>query len=152
MNLKKTTGIISIVIFAVALNFSLALGASPQPPCVPQVQIIKLLELIPQSFPIGKKDNVFVIDKTSGGSLTVTIDGLHLRFFDTRDSDNRKWGSVANSFKKDALEADLSRLGCVIAGINNYDKGTVDKSKGALTLAQKTFNEYVLFTQGLVKN
>ncbi len=151
MSRQKIIKIICIALVLSGVNLSSALGASETPTCVPQPQILELIEQIPKVFPISTKDNIYIIENNSNGQLTVTIDDLKLRFFDSRDSDPLNWWTVSNKFSENAAEQDLKIIGCVVAGLNNYETGKVDESKGAVERAQKIFNEYVSLIQSLLK-
>lgn len=148
---QKLTGIIGITFIILSMSIPFASGASERPACVPKAEILELIDKIPKAFPVSEKDNIYLIDKNSNGILTVTIDDLKLRIFDSRDSDPKKWGTVSNKFSANAVELDLAEIGCVVGGINNYDTSEVDASKGAIERAQKVFNWYVSLIQTQLK-
>jgi hypothetical protein len=107
MNPKNTISILGIVAVFAINSLSFASGKTPEPLCIPYDQMIEAIENIPKHFPVSEKNNVYTVVKNSHGALTVTIDGLSVMFFDTRDSDPKKWGSVSNDFIKDTLEKKL---------------------------------------------
>ncbi len=150
MMLKIRTGILGIATIFAMSSLSFASGETSKTPCVPEGQMLEIIEKIPKYLPYSKKDNVYTVISNSNGALTVTVEGLAMGFFDSRNSDPKKWGSVSNNFIKDSLKKKISEIGCVAAGINNYDTGKVDSSPGAKDLAQKSYNEYVKLTQPLL--
>lgn len=151
MSRLKKSSLIGIVLVFIGMSISFAFASSEKPPCVPQAEIIALLEEIPKVFPISEKDNIYIIEQNSHGMLTATIDDLKIRFFDSRNSDPQKQGTVSNKFSENAVEQDLNEIGCVVAGVNYHNTGEVDTSKGAIERAQKLFNAYVSLTQNLLK-
>ncbi|THB74485.1 MAG: hypothetical protein D6B25_13610 [Desulfobulbaceae bacterium] len=119
--------------------------------CASKERMLELIESIPKSFSLTDKVNVFIITQGAGGSLSATVDGLSLTFFDSRDADSKKWFTVSNGYKNDGINTDLEMVGCVIAGVNNYDTGEVDQSKDAVPNAQRRYNELVQLTESLTK-
>ncbi len=150
MNTKRTLEVVGIIVCCLALNASSALGESLKTPCVPSDKILDLVAKIPKNFPYSEKDNVYTIKSNSHGALTVTIDGLRMRFFYSLDSDKKKWGSVANNMDKNALKQPIEKIGCVVAGINNFNSGKVDTSEGAIGRAQSEYNKNVELVGGLL--
>lgn len=151
MNPKNTISILGIIAVFAINSLSFASGETPETLCIPYDQMIEAIENIPKHLPVSEKNNVYTVVKNSHGALTVTIDGLSVMFFDSRDSDPKKWGSISNDFIKDTLEKKLDKIGCVATGINSYDTGKVYSSPRAKNLAQTKFNEYVLLTLSSLK-
>jgi len=151
MMLKNIMSVLGIVTIFTISSFSFASGEATKTPCVSKEQMLEIIENIPKYLPFSKKDNVYTVISNSRGALTVIVDGLSMGFFDSRNSNPKKWGSVWNNFIKNPLDKNLNEIGCVAAGINYYQTGKVDSSSGAKDLAQKNYNEYVRLTQPLLK-
>jgi hypothetical protein len=66
-----------------------------------------------------------------------------LTFFDSRDSDKNKWGTISNGYSVDGINTSLETVGCVTAGMNSYETGEVDQSENAIQTAQTTYNDLV---------
>ena len=143
VSLTFLASLISIaVISQTQANEPTQLPVATDVPCLSKEMMFKIIEEVPKNFPAGAKDNVYVISRNKNGTLTTTIDGYMISYFDSRDPDSRKWGSVTNKLRGFGVVDDLEKIGCVTAGVNNYDTGKVDKSETALTTAQHRFNEY----------
>ena len=153
MNLKRNKAICGIFVSVLVVLFfgTAAFAAGEGVPCVDKDVMFEVIEKIPKNLSPGEKDNVYTLERNTYGVLTVVVDNMNVRFFDSTDPDPKKWGSVSNGIFKDEIKADVSRIGCVISGVNNYETGVVDKSPGAKDIAQKRFNEYIQLVQKMLK-
>lgn len=147
------------VLFSLSAAFALtavtvlqSTAYSEEAGCIAKTTMFEVIEGIPKKFPMGEKDNVYIIDTKGKGALTATIEELTISFFDSRYNDPKKWGTVSNKLIGHGIEGDMEKIGCVHAGINNYDTGKVDMTEAGVKEAQQLFKQYVDTTLTLLKN